>query len=108
MDHVSGESGQRFQSVDSRRTKAHRAGVRVVLPDRRHLSNLEAECRGLDQNLRVEDEVIAIFEERNRLEETTRVGAIPGVEFGKVQAEDAILRRGQETVAEPLPRSEEH
>src|SRR5216684_4642329 len=103
MHNVSNESRQRLQPINSRGTKAHRAGVRVILPNRWHLSDLEAESCGLDQYLSVEDKIVAVLEERNRLEEPTRVRAIPGVVFGEVQAEDAILRRSQEAVAEPLP-----
>src|SRR5260370_29691473 len=103
MDHVSDKGRERFQSVDSRRTKGHRAGVRVVLPDRRLLSDLETERRSLDQYLCIEDEVVAVLEERNRFEERTGIGAIAGVVLGEVQTKDAILRRSQEPVAQPLP-----
>src|SRR3982075_1903154 len=103
MDHVSGQCTQRLQAVDRRRSKAHRAGVRVVLPNRRYFSDLETKRGGLDQHLRIEDEVVAVFEERNRLEEATRIGAVTRVVLGKMQAKDAILRRGQEPVAQSLP-----
>src|SRR5260370_42034331 len=99
MYHVSGQSRKRFQAVDGRRAKAHRARVRVVLPDRRHLSDLEAESRSLDQHLCVEDEIVAVLEERNRFEEPTRIGAIAGVVLGEVETKDAILSRSQEPVA---------
>src|SRR5260370_19817704 len=103
MHNVSNESRQRLQPIDSRGKKAHRTGVGVIFPNRRHLSDLEAESCGLDQYLSVEDKIVAVLEERNRLQEPTRVRAIPGVVLREVQAEDAILRRGQEPVAEPLP-----
>src|SRR5713101_8871361 len=103
MDYISDESRQGFQSVDSRGTEADRAGVGVVFPNRRHLSDLEAKGRSLDQHLCVEDKIVAVLEERNRLEETTRVGAIAGVVLGEVQTQDAVFRRGQEPVAQPLP-----
>src|SRR5260370_23426443 len=103
MDDVSNQSRQSFQSVNRRRDKARRAGVGVILADRRHLSNLETESRRLDEHLRVKHEVVAVLQERNRLQKSARVSPVPGVIFGEVQTENAILRSVQEPAAKPLP-----
>src|SRR5713226_1447506 len=103
MDDIPDERPERFQSVDRRRPEARRAGVCVVAADRRHLANLEAESRSLDQHLRVEHEVIAVLEKWNRLEESTRVGPVPGVVLREMQTKDTVFCCGQEPIAEPLP-----
>ena len=75
----------------------------MVSTDRGHFSDFEAECRGLDEHLGVEDKVIAVLEKRNRFQESPRVGAIASVVLGQAESEHAVLRRGQESVPEPLP-----
>src|SRR5258708_24105891 len=75
----------------------------MIFADRRNLADSETKGCGLDQHLRVEDEVVAVLEKRNRLEKTTRVSAIPGVKLGQVQAEHAVLGPGQEAIADALP-----
>ena len=63
----------------------------MVLPDRGNLADPEAKGRGLDQDLGVEDEVIAVLEKRDRLEEASLIGAIAGMELLKVQPQNAVL-----------------
>src|SRR6267143_1980658 len=103
MRDVPGERAQSLESIDSRGLEADRAGVRVVFADRRNLADPETKGRGLDQHLRVEDEVVAVLEKRDRFEKTTRVGAIAGVILGQVQTEHAIFGPGQEAIADALP-----
>src|ERR1700687_1175927 len=103
MSDVPGERAQRLERVDSRTLEADRACVGVIFADRRNLSNSKTEGRGLDQHLRVEDEVVAVLEKRNRLKETTRVGAVTGVILGQVQAEHTIFGTCQEAIADALP-----
>src|SRR5260370_7983742 len=102
MDDVSNQSRQSFQSVNRRREKDGRAGVGVVLADRRHLSDLETESRRLDEHLRVKHEVVAVLQERNRLQKSARVSAVSRVIFGEVQAQNTVLGAGQEPVANSL------
>src|ERR1700682_743335 len=103
MSDVPGERGQRLQPIHSRGPEADRARILVVLADGGHLADLEPEGRRLDEDLRVEDEVIAVFEKWDRLEEAARVGAVAGVKLGQVKAKDAIFGGGQETIADALP-----
>src|SRR5229473_4190598 len=67
------------------------------------VSDLETESRRLDEHLRIKHEVVAVLQERNRLQKSARVSAVSGVIFGEVQAEYAILGAGQEPVAKSLP-----
>src|SRR5207249_4284705 len=81
------QRAKRLQPVDGRGLEADRARVRVVATDRRNLADLEPERRRLNQNLSVENEVVAVLKKRNRLEEAARVGTVARVIFGEFKPE---------------------
>src|SRR5213593_3672057 len=69
MQHIACQRGERLQPINRRGAEAHRARVGVVAADRRDLTDLEPESRSLDEHLRVENEVVAVLEKRDRLQE---------------------------------------
>src|ERR1700682_6541324 len=103
MGHLPGKRSQRLEAVDSRGRKADRACVCVVLADRRHLADLESKRGGLDEHLRVEDEIVAVLEKWDCLEEASRICAVAGVVLGQVQPKHSVLGGGQEAIADPFP-----
>src|SRR5690348_2669861 len=103
MQHIAKQRAERLQAIDRRSLEADRARVLVVAADGGHLADLETEGRGLDEDLRVEDEVVAVLEKRDRLEEASRVRAVARVIFGELQAKDPVLGGRQEAVAQALP-----
>src|ERR1700675_1085968 len=100
MADASAQGTESLQAVNGRGAEADRARILVILADRRHLTDLEPKGGSLDQHLRIEDEVVAVFQEWNRFEEPPRVRAIAGVELREVQTEHAVLGCGQEAVSD--------
>src|SRR4051794_12465874 len=103
MEHIAKQRTKGFEAIDGRGLEADGARVLVVAPDGRHLADLESESRSLDQDLRVEDEVVAILEEWDRFEKASRVRPVAGVVFGQLESEYPVLGSRQEPVAEALP-----
>src|SRR6202165_6158211 len=103
MADVPGQRAKRLQPVPGRGRKADRACVLVILADRGDLADLKPESAALDERLRLEDEVVAVLEKWNRFKKAARVGAVAGVELRQVQAEHAILGRGQKAIPDALP-----
>src|ERR1700730_18113163 len=103
MRHVASKRRQRLQSIHGRGPEADRARVPVVLADRGDLADLETKCRGLNQHLRVEDEVVAVLKKWNRLEKSARICAITSVVLGYMQPEHAVLGCRKEAIADALP-----
>src|ERR1700687_250259 len=102
MRDVASKCRQRLQSIHGRGPEADRARILVVLADRGDLADLETECRGLNQHLRVEDEVVAVLKKWNRLKKSPRICAITGVVLGYVQPEHAVLGSGMVALAVAL------
>src|SRR6202521_1194572 len=103
MADIPGKRGQGLQPVHARGGEGARACVLVILADRGDLADLEPEGGRLDEDLRVEDEVVAVLEKWNRFKKAARVGAVAGVELRQAQAEHAILGRGQKAIPDALP-----
>ena len=79
---------QRSAEVDRRRLLEVGGGAA-------HLADLEAGQQDLREHLVVEDEVVGVLEQRQRLEHLAREGAVAGVVLGELGPAQQVLERGE-------------
>ena len=69
-----------------------------------HIAETKTEVNGLDQELRIEDEVVGISLERHRFEHLTAIDSEARVKIAEVLAQGEVLEACQSTVGDILPR----
>lgn len=72
----------------------------VVTSVNRHLDNPLLEGDGLGDHLGIEDEVVGVPHERDRLEQLPRIRSIPGVQLAEMAVKGCVLDPGQSLVGD--------
>jgi hypothetical protein len=98
-----GADAQGREAVDDAPTQPDRAGLGEVAGGDGDLADREPGRHRLGHELLVEDEVVAVAVVRDRLEQVPRVRPETRVVLGQAEAEDGVLERRQEAVADELP-----
>ena len=73
-------------------------GLLEILRRAGNLADAEAEIHTLRQHLVVEDEVLRVLQQRQRGQHLAAEGAIAGVVFGELDAQEYVLEGGEEAV----------
>src|SRR5262249_46953062 len=94
---------ERLDAVLGATAEVDLAGLVEVPHRHRHVAQAEPEVDRLHQELRVEDEVVAVALEGNRFENLAAVDAEAAVELAEVLPEHEVLERRQAAVADVLP-----
>lgn len=96
------EDAERLEPVHDRSAKANTAGF-IEIPHRNgHVADLESEVDALEQELRIENEVVAVALEGNGFEHGAGVGAEAAVPFAKILTGHDVFHERESAVHEIL------
>src|SRR5438552_12506191 len=91
---------QDTQAIDNRSAKADLTRVLEIPRGTGYFADAHPERKGLDQHLVVEDEIVGIGRQRQGLDDPTREGAVPGMKFGQLGANDNVLQSSKDAIGD--------
>src|SRR5438105_2404420 len=102
VEPVEADDAERGQAVAQAALEVDAAGFGEIPNGYRYVAEPEAEPHGLDEELRVENEVVRVALEGHALKDLPPEDAEAAVEVAQVLAQGDVFARGQESVADVL------
>src|SRR5271166_2180946 len=109
---VAGDSGalerklkrglQNFETVSNAAPEIYGGGFREIFCRAGNFADAEAEVHALGEHLVVENEIVAVFAQRQAGQHLAAEGAVAGVILREFDAQEQIFERGQQAVGDVL------